>query len=83
MKVQVKLKKAKCQLMKKTTTKFEWLLSGWITGLFLLIWAISDFAINGLWLEEDKFNLLPIILLICGVLVIIFTIVVAKYEDNW
>lgn len=69
--------------MKKTTTKFEWLLSGWITGLFLLIWAISDFAINGLWLEEDKFNLLPIILLICGMLVIIFTIVVAKHEDNW
>ena len=69
--------------MKKTTTKFEWLLCGWITGLFLLIWAISDFAINGLWLEEDKFNLLPIILLICGMLVIIFTIVVAKHEDNW
>ncbi len=69
--------------MKKTTTKLEWLLCGWLSGIFLMIWAISDFAINGLWLEEDKFNLLPIILLISSILVITFTMVVANNEENW
>ena len=60
--------------------KFEWLLLGWISGIACIIWAIGNFFRYGLWIN-GVFNFSPIVLLLVGIGIIIFTMVVVKHGD--
>ena len=62
----------------------EWIVFGWLTGLVLIFWSIVEiFKKKGLWLEDGSFFFLPIILFLLGVVIIVFTMVVADIERDW
>ena len=60
--------------------KTEWLLFGWIGGLGCIIWALINAFKYGFWVD-GVFNYTPIVLIIVGIVIIIFTMGVYKHGD--